>query len=208
MYTLHYSPGSAAMLVHLVLLETGAPHVLTRVDLEAGEQRSPAYLTLNPHGKVPTMIVDGAPYAEAAALAMLLAERHPEAQLAPAAGEPARAAYLQWMFHLANALQPAFRLWFYPHDGGSDAAAVKDAARARIEAEWTHLDAHLGRHGPHLLGAQPSVADFYATMLMRWSRNMPKPATAWPHLAALAARVKARPAWKRLCEIEGLADWA
>lgn len=208
MYTLYYSPGSAAMLVHLMLLETGAPHVLTRVDLEAGEQRSPAYLALNPHGKVPTMIVDGAPYAEAAALAMLLAERHPEAGLAPAAGDPARAAYLQWMFRLANTLQPAFRLWFHPQEGGGDEAAAKDAARDRIETEWAHLDAHLGRHGPYVLGARPSVADFYATMLMRWSRNMPKPATAWPHLAALAARIKARPSWARLYAIEGLTEWA
>ncbi|HEX7112308.1 MAG TPA: glutathione S-transferase [Mizugakiibacter sp.] len=208
MYTLYYSPGSAAMLVHLMLLEIGAPHVLRAVDLEAGEHRSAAYLALNPHGKVPTMIVDGAPYAEAAALAMLLTERHPEAHLAPAAGEPARAAYLQWMFHLANALQPAFRLWFYPHEGGGDEAAVKEAARVRIEAEWTRLDAHLGRHGPYVLGVQLSVADFYATMLMRWSRNMPKPATVWPHLAALAARIKARPSWARLYAIEGLTEWA
>lgn len=208
MYTLYYSPGSAAMLVHLMLLETGAPHVLARVDLEAGEQRSPVYLALNPHGKVPTMIVDGAPYAEAAALAMLLAERHPEAQLAPAPGEPARAACLQWMFHLANTLQPAFRLWFYPREGGGDEAAVKDAARARIEAAWARLDAHLAARGPHALGERCSVVDLYATMLMRWSRNMPKPATAWPHLAALAARIKARPAWQRLCKIEELADWA
>lgn len=208
MYTLYYSPGSAAMLVHLMLLETGAPHALRRVDLEAGEQRSPAYLALNPHGVVPTMIVDGAPYAEAAALAMLLAERHPEAGLVPAPGEAARAAFLQWMFHLANVLQPAFRLWFYPHNGGGDEAAVKDAARVRIETEWAHLDAHLGRHGPHLLGDRVSVADFYATMLMRWSRNMPKPATAWPHLAALAARIKARPSWARLYAAEGLTEWA
>jgi glutathione S-transferase len=51
------------------------------------------------------------------------------------------------------------------------------------------------------------MADLYATMLMRWSRNMPRPATQWPALSALAARVKARPAWKKLCAIEGLTDW-
>ena len=45
-------------------------------------------------------------------------------------------------------------------------------------------------------------------MLMRWSRNMPKTATAWPALADLAQRVKARPSWQRLYEIEGLTEWA
>jgi glutathione S-transferase len=53
-----------------------------------------------------------------------------------------------------------------------------------------------------------SVADFYLTMLMRWSRNMPKPATDWPQLAALAQRMKARPSFKTLYEREGLTEWA
>ncbi|HVC15751.1 MAG TPA: glutathione S-transferase N-terminal domain-containing protein, partial [Rhodanobacter sp.] len=61
MYTLYYSPGAASMLVHLTLLETGAPHALERVDLEAGQQRSAAYLALNPNGVVPTLLVDGVP---------------------------------------------------------------------------------------------------------------------------------------------------
>jgi len=52
------------------------------------------------------------------------------------------------------------------------------------------------------------MVDLYALMLMRWSRNMPRPATAWPQLAALAARLKARPSWKRVCEAEGLVEWA
>ena len=43
---------------------------------------------------------------------------------------------------------------------------------------------------------------------MRWSRNMPKTATAWPTLAALAQRVKVRPSWKRLYDIEELTEWA
>ena len=52
------------------------------------------------------------------------------------------------------------------------------------------------------------MADFYLTMLMRWSRNMPKPATEWPQLAALAQRMKARPSLKVLYEREGLTEWA
>jgi glutathione S-transferase len=208
-YTLYYSPGAASMLVHLTLLESGAAHRLEHVDLDAGQQRSAEYLALNPNGVVPTLLVDGQPHGEAAALAILLAERHPEAGLAPAADNPARAAYLQWMLYLANTVQPAFRQWFYPTEFVPDsAAAIKEAARMRIEASWARLNTHLATHGPCMLGDAFSVADLFATMLMRWSRNMPRPATSWPHLDALAQRVKARPSWQRMYDIEGLTEWA
>ena len=211
MYTLYYSPGAASMCVHLALLETGAAHHMHLVDLAAGEQRSAEYLKLNPNGVVPTLLIDGAPYYEAAAALMTVAERHPGANLAPPADTPARAAWNQWILHLANTVQPAFRLWFYPHDIADDAATqskVKEAARRRIESAWQRLATHLDAHGPYLLGAAPSAADLLAIMLLRWSRNMPKPATDWPALAAYAARMKARPSWQKLYAVEGLSEWA
>lgn len=210
MYILYYSPGTASMAVHQTLLEIGAPHELRKVDIDAGEQKQADYLRLNPNGTVPTLVVDGAPIGECLALLLLLAERHPEARLAPAPGARERAAWLQWMAHFANTLQPAFRQWFYPQDfaRSEHEQDSKAAARRRIEGVWQRLDAHLAAHGPYVAGDEFSVADLYATMLMRWSRNMPEPATAWPALAELAARVKARPSWKRLYEIEGLSEWA
>ncbi|MEO6801327.1 MAG: glutathione S-transferase, partial [Rhodanobacter sp.] len=181
MYTLYYSPGSASFVVHLALLEIGTPHTLERVDLDAGQQRSAAYLALNPNAVVPTLIVDDEPHGEAAALAMLLAERHPDGALAPAPGSAQRGDYLQWMFYLANSLQPLFRQWFYPGDHLPAAAdTIMEAARLGIEKCWSHIDAHLATHGPYMLGNPFSVVDLYALMLMRWSRNMPRPATAWP----------------------------
>lgn len=209
MYTLYYAPGSAAMLVHLVLLECGATYTLEPVDLAAGEQRRPEYLRLNPNGVVPTLVIDGQPHGEAAALAMLLAERHPDAGLAPAAGSAGRASYLQWMLYLANGLQPAFRQWFYAGEHvPSGAEVIQAAARIRIESAWAQLNTHLAARGPYMLGNEFSVVDLYAIMLMRWSRNMPRPATDWPHLSALAARIKARPSWKELYRIEQLTEWA
>lgn len=209
MYILYYSPGTASMAVHQTLLEIGAAHELRKLDFETHAQKSADYLALNPNGMVPTLIVDGHPYYECAALLMLLAERHPEAKLAPAPGAPRRATFLQWIAHFANTLQPAYRQWFYPQDfaPAEHEKESKEFARRRIEGVWDRLDAHLAAHGPYILGADFSVADVYATMLMRWSRNMPKPATAWPALAALAQRVKARPSWKQLCEIEDLSGW-
>ncbi|HXQ30473.1 MAG TPA: glutathione S-transferase N-terminal domain-containing protein, partial [Steroidobacteraceae bacterium] len=86
MYTLYYMPGAASFAVHWLLLEIGAPHELQRIDGEAGEHKRPAYLKLNPNGLVPTLIVDGEPVYESAALLLLLAARHPEAHLAPPSG--------------------------------------------------------------------------------------------------------------------------
>ena len=77
----------------------------------------------------------------------------------------------------------------------------------RIEAQWQRIDQHLAEHGPHLLGDCLTAADFYLVMLMRWSRNMPKQAIEWPHLAALASRLKARPSFTTLYEREGLTEW-
>ena len=209
MYTLYYMPGAASFVVHWLLIETGATHELRRVDGEAGEQKRPAYLKMNPNGLIPVLLIDGQPVYEAAALALLLAERHPEAQLAPAPGSPSRAAYLQWMLHLANTLQPAFRNWFYPDEpaGPEHKSAVQDAARVRIEAAWDRLEAHLSAHGPWIAGAGPTAVDFHAGMLARWSRNMPRPATQWPAIARLVAALRGRPSFHLLNEREGLTEW-
>lgn len=206
MYTLYYSPGAASMVVHLALLEAGADYRLERVDLDAGAQRDPAYLQLNPNGMVPTLLIDGKPFYEAAACLMTVADRHPEAGLAPRPDTLARAAWNQWIVHIANTVQPAFRIWFYPHELGGGVPA--EAIAARIEAAWNRFDAQLAANGPYLLGDACTAADLMLLMVMRWSRNMPKPATDWPALRAYAARMKARPSWKRLYELEGLTEWA
>ncbi|MFT3898579.1 MAG: glutathione S-transferase family protein [Thermomonas sp.] len=207
---LYYAPGAASFLVHWLLIELGVPHELRLVDTAAKQQKSPGYLALNPNGVVPTLVVDGKPQYEAAALAMLLAERHPQAGLAPAADDPRRADYVQWMFNLANMVQPLFRQWWYPGEpaGEANADALRAHCAPRIEAQWQRIDDHLAANGPFLLGKDVSAADFYLTMLMRWSRNMPKPATEWPHLAALAKSLKARPSFAQLYAAEGLEEWA
>ena len=210
MVSLYYAPGAASMVGHWLLLELGVPHELHLVDTSAGQQKRPEYLALNPNGVVPTLVVGGRPMFEAAALSMTLADQHPQAGLAPGLGDPQRPQYNQWMFHLANAVQPLFRLWWYPHEAAGEANAdtVRTLTAPRIEAGWTRLDEHLAANGPYLLGDVLSAADFYLVMLMRWSRNMPRPATEWPHLAALAQRLKARPSFKLLYEREGLTEWA
>ena len=168
------------------------------------------YLRLNPRGQVPTLVIDGKAYVESAALLMILAERHPEARLAPAAGSPLRADWFQWVAFFTNVIGPTYRFWFYPPDLGSTEhpQVVREALRQRIEAAWSQVNAHLAANGPYMLGADFSGVDLLALMYMRWSRNMPKPVTQWPALKAYADRLRQRTSWKRLCEIEGLQDWA
>jgi glutathione S-transferase len=208
-YTLFYSPGSASMVVHLALLEIGAPFQLEKVDFEHDAQRSPEYLRINPRGQVPTLVIDGQPTFESAALLMILAERHPEAKLAPPPGSDLRAAWYQWIVFFTTALGPVYRQWFYPQDLGSaeHPPHVREALRDKIESAWALVDAHLNAHGPHMLGANFSGADLLATMYMRWSRNMPRSALEWPALKRLADLVRARPSWARLYEAEGLTEW-
>ncbi|MGN7919243.1 MULTISPECIES: glutathione S-transferase family protein [Lysobacter] len=208
MYALYYSPGTASFVVHWLLIEMGIEHELRAVDMEARAHKNAEYLALNPNGVVPTLIVDGQPRYEAAGLAMFLADRHPQAGLAPALDEPQRAEYNQWIFNLTNTLQSPLRLWWYPWDLQADDEAVRAGAQARIEAACERLDAQLAKQGPYLLGERLSAADFYLTMLMRWTRKMPRPAHDWPHLGAFAQRMKARPSFATVYEREGLTEWA
>jgi glutathione S-transferase len=212
MMTLYHSPATAAMVVHWLLIELELPHRLHALDFDKREQKSPDYLRLNPAGVVPTLVIDdGPPICEAAAIAMHLGDLHPDRGLCPAIATPARAQYYRWMFFLANTLQPAYRAWFYPTEpaGEANVEATRREARAHIETAWAQVAAHLeSSGGPYMLGEKLSVVDFMTTMLMRWSRNMPKPVDQWPVLHAYAQRMKTRPSWKELYRREGLTEWA
>jgi glutathione S-transferase len=209
MYTLYYSPGTASMAAHLALLETGVPYQLELVDFSRGQQRSAEYLRLNPMGRVPTLLIDGQPYVEAGALMMVIAERHPQAHLAPPPGSAQRLAWYQWIVYLSNALGASYRYWFYPSDLGAaeHPAPVRAALQARIETAWALLEAQLCASGPYLLGDEFSAADLLLIMYMRWSRNMPRPALEWPALRRFATLLRARASWQRLCDIEQLSEW-
>ncbi len=207
---LYYAPGSASFLVHWLMIELEIPYQLRLVDFSSDAQKSPEYLALNPNGVVPTLVVDGTPRHEAAALALDIAERHPAAGFAPMPGDPRRPALLQWMFDLANEVQPLMRQWWFTEDvaGADHVEAVREHVARRCAGHWQRIDQHLAQHGPYLLGDAPTVPDFYLVMLMRIGRKMPTPATEFPHLTALAQQMKARPSFAQLYAREGLSEWA
>jgi glutathione S-transferase len=202
MYMLYWTPGSASMAPHGALEEAGANYELTLVDIDAGAQRDPAYLRLNPNAKVPTLVVDGTfVMFESAAIVCFIADRHPQAKLAPGPDELARGHFLQWLVHLANSVHPAMLRYYYPERHTTDASgeeAVKATAMEEIATLWARVDRHLAANGPYLLGERFTAADIFAYMLSTWQQCCPGAYERFPNLKRLADKVAARPAMQRV----------
>ncbi len=177
--------------------------------MDAKEHKRPAYLKLNPLGDDPgphrrrrAAHGDGG-----APTAGLRARRQRQARLSP--GEPGRAQFLQVHTYLANTVQPAFRQWFSPEEaaGPEYIEAGRAKGRQKVETCWTHFDSLFADGRQFFAGDRLSAADFLGTMLARWSRNMPKPATTWPNVGAYLKRMKAMRSLKEVHAREGLTDW-
>ena len=83
MMTLYFSPGACSLASHIGLEETGAPYEIKPILLAKGQQRTEAYLKINPRGKVPALSVDGKILVENTAILTYLARRFPEKRLMP-----------------------------------------------------------------------------------------------------------------------------
>jgi glutathione S-transferase len=210
MYKLYYFPGNANLAPHMVLEEIGAPYELVLVDRNQNAHGSPEYLKLNPAGRIPVLIDADLVLPESAAICLHLADRHPEANLAPPLGTPERATFYRWLMYLTNTLQAELIAFFYPErmcDDEQAAAQVKRHADARIGGMLDILDAQLAQsRGPFLLGERYTVADPFLMMLSRWTRMTSRPARTLPHLGAFLATMAARPAVRRAFTMEGLQE--
>jgi glutathione S-transferase len=208
MYTLFYSPGSAAMAPHAALEEIGAPHKLVKVDLQGGEHRRPEYLNLNPKGRVPALVTDGQTFTESAAILMHLADRHPQAKLAPEPATADRGHYYQWLLYLSNTVQATLSEYFHPdwtfEDDASLRPPLKASAERRVGRMFAYIDTELGTRGPYLLGESFRAPDLYLHMVSRWSRFFAKPAYQYPNIKRCVDLVKDRPAVMRMMAAQGL----
>jgi len=103
--TLFHSPNTRSSGALILLEELGAEYELQVINMKASEQRGPAYLAINPMGKVPALKHGGALVTEQVAIFLYLADLFPEAGLAPRVGDPLRGPYT-WttMFQLVPAL--------------------------------------------------------------------------------------------------------
>jgi glutathione S-transferase len=139
-----------------------------------------------------------------------LADRHPEAGLAPSLATKERAHFYKWLLWMATTLHPALSNYLHPGKWTGDEAAqarLRAGAEERVAALFDIIDAEIASHGsPWLLGESYSLLDAYAFVLCRWSRRMARPGVTWPNFGPYAKRVSERPAVLRALEAERLAE--
>lgn len=212
MIQLHHTPGTAAMVPHILLEEMGAPYERVPVDRAAGAHKTPEYLRLNPNGQIPVLCDGELVLYETAAIALHLCDTHAAANLAPAVGSTARAHFYKWLVWLTNTLQATLMSYFYPErwvDEGNvgGATEVKAHAERKVAGLLDQLDDELARHGgPWFGGSGYSALDAYVFTLCRWTRNFANeaPARSRPHLGPYLQRMLARPAVQRVLANEKL----
>ena len=196
---LYYRPGTASMAPHAALAEIGLDYELVQVEHDAPDEASDDYRRLNPHGRVPTLVDGELVLTEAAAILLHLADRHPDARLAPAPG--GRADFYRRLVFLTNTVQPALMRFFYPERYGGE--GVRQKAVEECAREFDRLDAELdGREW--LSGDQRTAADLFLFMLVRWGRRLDPPAWDRPALRAHFLRTLALPGVTRMIEEQGL----
>ncbi|HVB26367.1 MAG TPA: glutathione S-transferase N-terminal domain-containing protein [Mycobacteriales bacterium] len=207
MPTLHYMPGSAAMAPHAALEEAGAAYELALVERVDGRS-PPAYLAVNPLGRVPAYVDGPLVLWESAAICIHIADTYPAAALLPPVGGAERAVALRWLVYLTNTVQATFLHHAYPQRllGAGDeaaAAAVTAGAGRNLDAAFDHIDALLG-DGAYILGDRFSVSDLYLHMLTRWCRRLPRKPWSLPHVGSHYTRVSERPAVVRMLARQGI----
>ena len=199
---LYWRPGTASMAPHAALAEIGTDYELVEIDRDTA-QSDPAYLALNPLGVVPTLVDGDLVLTESAAILLYLADRFPEARLAPAD----RARLYRWLVFMTNTMQTAMLRFFYPErygDGDVSMVAAVEAGRLfdLVERELGDRD--------WLVGDHRTAADLFLFMLTRWGRRLDPPAWDRPRLRAHFLRTLALPGVQRMLEEQGLElpDWA
>lgn len=192
---LYTARGTCALATHIALLEAGADFELRPLDFSATEQRSPAYLALNPKGRVPALITPQGVLTETPALLLYVAQTHPAAGLAPLddAFRLARMqelhSYLASTVHVAHAHKHRGARW-------ADDPAAHDSMRAKVAQNMTDAAGLLEtwlKPGPWVLGDRYSVADAYLYVVAGWMDSDGVDMQRFPRLLDHQARVRARP---------------
>jgi glutathione S-transferase len=204
-YVLYGDKGSGAFSAEAVLAEAGAPYDFKNVSLEKNEQREPAFLAINPSGKMPALrLPEGQIVTESLAILLTLADHFPNARLLPPQGSPARTQAYRWLAFMASEIYPMVEISDYPerfvHDG--DAKAMRQTARERIRERLLIVERMCD--GPWFLASGFSIVDIYAAMFSRWRGSIGKEWLAEGHIpkldnlaAAVAKRPAIKPVWKR-----------
>jgi glutathione S-transferase len=185
---LYFKNGACSLSPHIVLREAGLPFDLIAVDTKAGKTAAGEdFKKINPKGYVPTLqLDDGQVLTEGVAIVQYLADRKPEAQLAPRAGSMERYRLIEWLNYIATEL----------HKGTPPANSppeVKEAVREARLAKYGFVAEQLA-HREFLLGERFTVADAYLFTVLTWSKGRGIELDRWPALKAYFDRIAARPA--------------
>jgi glutathione S-transferase len=183
-FILYFAPGSSSMAAHIGLHEVGASFEGRPMSFRKNDMQSPHFLTLNPDGKVPALLIDGRVLTEVAGILFYLAKRFPEAKLLPHGDIEAEAQAVSWMSFISSTLHPARQ------KGIDHARAVWSIADKKLGSGWA-------------LGERYSIADIHLFRLYWRLFNSLKPAPGtFPNLDAHYARMMARPAVQRTIAAE------
>ncbi|MDP3376999.1 MAG: glutathione S-transferase family protein [Brevundimonas sp.] len=196
--TFYTNPMSRGRIVRWMLEEVGRPYD-TRVLDYGTTMKAPEYLAINPMGKVPAIVCDGEVVTECAAICTFLADRFPEAELAPGAKEAGRGTYLRWMFFAAGPLEAAVTAKSMGLTPPADKAAT--IGYGTFEDAIDALEGAVSGDGPWVLGDRFSAADVYVGSQINWGL-MFKSIPDRPAFVAYAERLRARPAYVRATEID------
>jgi len=191
MMKLYWAPRSRSFTALWLMEETGQPYERVLTDITTGAQKAPEYLAINPMGKVPALADGDATLAEAAAICAYVAERYPEAKLAPPLGDPRRAKYLYWLFFSPGCIEPSIVQLATKIEMNPVAAGWGEAQRV-----FDVLDAALSK-GPWLLGDSFSAADVMIGSGLHYAVRLFKMVPSRPSFDAYLARCAARPAFQR-----------
>ncbi len=199
---LYFSPDACSLSPHIVLRELGLKFTLEQVDTKTKKTASGAdFLRINPKGYVPVLeLDDGQRLTEGPAIVQYLAERKPDAKMAPANGTFERARLQEWLNFITSELHKSFSVLFN--------ASMPDAAKAiykeKIAERFALIEATLAKQD-YLLGPNPSVADVYLFVVTRWSKHFDIDLGRWPALAAFMDRMAERASVKAALNAESQA---
>ena len=190
--TFYTNPMSRGRMVRWMLEEVGAPYDTVLLDYGT-TMKAPAYLAINPMGKVPAIRHGDTVVTEVAAICAYLADAFPQAGLAPAPASRLRGPYYRWLFFAAGPVEAAA--------SNKALGFVVPPGRERMMGYGTYaevMDVLEGAvsQGDYLLGGQFSAADVYLGSHMGFGMQFGT-LEKRPAFEAYWARLSARPAAMR-----------
>ncbi|MFM9861556.1 glutathione S-transferase family protein [Pseudoxanthobacter sp. M-2] len=193
---LYWSPNTRSTRALWLMEEAGLPYERVKLDLAAGEHKRPAFLAVNPMGKVPALENGAAKVAESAALCAYVADLAPASGLAPPIGDPDRGRFLHWLFFSAGCIEPAYM----QKAMGWTIDRPSLAGWGGYEAVMDVLDAAVAP-GPWLLGDRFTAADVMVGTDLHFGVRLFKFVESRPNFEAYIDRCEARPAFQRAAAI-------